>query len=266
MQTVRHKVQPHQLVGQGGGGEFCIAEHNGPLVAPADEQLRQVGQLVAAGGAQHVLGDPGLAVQHRLHRDLGRVFLIQPADVHHLAADGGAEHRKALAGLHRVNDLAHILVKAHVQHFVRLVQHDVLHRAHVDGAVLHVVHQAARGGHHDLAAPLELVDLLLHVGAAVHAGNAHLGQKVAQVLQVLGDLLRQFPGGRQDHRLGRLAAAVHPLNDGDAESAGLAGAGGRLGDHVLPRQHHRNGLFLHLGHVGKAHALHRLQNFRAHAP
>ena len=45
------------------------------------------------------------------------------------------------------------------------------------------------------------VDLPLHIGPAVHAGNAHRRHKVGQILQVPGDLLGQLPSGGQNHRL-----------------------------------------------------------------
>lgn len=48
--------------------------------------------------------------------------------------------------------MPHILIKAHVQHLIGLVQHHLGHMGQIDAVVLIVVHQAARGGHHDLAA------------------------------------------------------------------------------------------------------------------
>ena len=48
-----------------------------------------------------------------------------------------------------------------------------------------------------------------------------------------------------------------PLHQGDAEGAGLAGAGGGLGDNLPAGEHDGDGLFLDLRHLGKAHILHR---------
>ena len=62
--------------------------------------------------------------------------------------------------LHCVDDLLDILVEAHVQHLVGLVQHDGLHVGNIDGVVAIVVHQAAGGGDYDLAARFQLALLL----------------------------------------------------------------------------------------------------------
>ena len=61
-----------------------------------------------------------------------------------------------------VDDVLDVLVKAHVQHLVGLVQHDGLDVGDIDGVVAVVVHQAARRGNDDLAAGFELALLLVH--------------------------------------------------------------------------------------------------------
>ena len=165
---------------------------------------------------------------------------------------------RGLAVPHQVDDMPHVLVKAHVQHLVGLVQNDLGHMAQVDAAVLVVVHQAAGGGHHDLAALGQAAGLLVHIGAAVHAGHLDRRHKVRQVLHVAGDLLGQLPGGGQDHRLGHPFFRPDVLGHRDAEGAGLAGAGGGLGDHVPAFHHQRDHFFLDLGHFFKAHPLHGL--------
>ena len=118
-----------------------------------------------------------------------------------------------------------------------------------------MVHQAARCGHHDLTACLQLALLFVQPGAAVDADDLDVGQKLRQILQVLGDLLGQFPGGAQHHGLGFQAGRVDLGKNGDAEGHRLAGAGGSLGDHIVAAHHQRNGFFLDFGHFGKAHGL-----------
>ena len=101
VQAVHREAQTGQLVRQRRRIEFGIAEDHDPLVALPNDDLGQVRQLVAAGGLQHILSDLGLALLFGLDSDLLGVLLIHPADVHHLAADGGREHGEGLAGLHQ---------------------------------------------------------------------------------------------------------------------------------------------------------------------
>ena len=201
VQAVHREAQPCQLVSQSGSVELGIAEHHHTLVVLTNDDLCKVGKLVAAGGLQHILDDLGLAFFLGLDGDLLGVVLVQPADVHYLAADGGREHGEGLAGLHHFNDMPHILIEAHVQHFVGLVQHDLGHMGDINGMVLVVVHQTARRCHHDLAALGKALCLLFHVGTAVHAGHLHFGHEIGQLFQLLRDLLGQLPGGGHDHGL-----------------------------------------------------------------
>ena len=97
--------------------------------------------------------------------------------------------------LHQVDDVLDVLVEAHVQHLVGLIQHDGLDVGHINGVVAVVIHQAARRGNNDLAALFELTLLLVHARAAVDADDFDGRQKLRQVLQVLGDLLGQLTRG-----------------------------------------------------------------------
>ena len=124
--------------------------------------------------------------------------------------------------------------EAHIQHPVGLVQHHGLDLIQPDGAALHVVHQAAGGGHHDLGLFLELGDLLFDgLSAVEHHGPDPL-LEFTQVPQLLHDLDGQLPGGGQHQALDGVRRRVHVLYHGDAEGKGLAGAGRGLGDHVPP--------------------------------
>ena len=154
--------------------------------------------------------------------------------------------------------MAHVLIKAHVQHLVRFVQHHLHDAGQVDVVVPVMVHQPAGGRHHDLAALRQTAGLLFHIGAPVDAGHLHAGHKVGQILHIPRDLLGQLPGGGQDHRLGLFLVRPDLFGHRDPKGTGLAGAGGRLGDHVPARHHQGDHLFLDLGHFIKAHPLHCL--------
>ena len=191
VEAVHREAEAGQLVGQRGRIELGITEDHDPLVTLADDDLGQVGELVAAGGLQHVLGDLGLALLLGLDGDLLGVVLVQPADVHDLAADGGREHGQVFAGLHQLDDVADILIEAHVQHLVGFVQHDLGDVGEVDAVVFVMVHQAAGGGDHDLAPLCKASGLLFHVGATVNAGDCNARHKGREGGQLVGDLLGQ---------------------------------------------------------------------------
>ena len=195
VQAVHIEVQPGKLVGQHPRVVLGVAEDHDPLVALVNDDLRGVGQLVTARGQQLVLGNFRAGILDGLDADLGGVVLVEPTDVQHLAADGRREHRQALAVLHQVDDVLDVLVKAHVQHLVGLVQHDGFDVGDINGVVAVVVHQAARRGNDDLAAGFELALLLVHARAAIDADDFDVRQKLRQILQVLGDLLGQLPRG-----------------------------------------------------------------------
>jgi len=141
--------------------------------------------------------------------------------------------------------------EADVQHAVCLVKHHILDLVEHRVLGLDVVQQAARRGHQHLDTFFQLDGLGLHVHAAKHHGAAQLGVLGVQ-RNLLGDLVGQFPRGQQHqgaHRVagGGCGAALvleQTLQQRQRKRCGLAGA--RLGcaHHVLPGEHHRNGLRL----------------------
>ena len=97
-----------------------------------------------------------------------------------------------------------------------------------------MVHEAAGGGHHDLGALFEKGNLLVDGLAAVEAGHPDAGKEGAQLAQLVLNLQGQLPGGCQNEAGDVGALGVGVLHHGDAEGEGFAGAGGGLGDDVLP--------------------------------
>ena len=183
-----------------------------------------------------------------------------------------AEKAQVLPVLHLVQELRHVVDEAHVQHPVRLVQDGGAGAVDAHRAALHVVLEAAGGGHHNLGTLLERVDLPADGLSAVEADHADAGLELGKVPHFRGDLHSQLPGGGQDHRLDPVGVDVDMLDDGDAEGEGLAGARGGLGGHVLPVQHGRDapgldgGGYLVVLFFQRAHDLRReAQRVEAHA-
>ena len=130
--------------------------------------------------------------------------------------------------------------EAHVQHAVSLVQHHGLNRIHLHGAALHMVAEAAGGGHHNLRTLFEGVNLLADGLSAVEADAAHAGLESGDIPQLTGDLNGKLPGRSQNDRLYRFILRVNMLHNGDAVCKGFSRPGGSFCDDVLPGHHGRN--------------------------
>jgi hypothetical protein len=168
-----------------------------------------------------------------------------------LVGEGRGEQQVlALLGQQR-EDALDVADEAHVEHAVGFVQHQRLHGREVERALLHVVEQAAGRGDQDVERAREAVDLRLHAHTAEDHGRLHrrvLAVDAHGFLDLRGELAR----GREDQhadaaaRLGvaRGDLVREPLQDGQHESGGLAGAGLRSGEQVAAAEHGGNGVFL----------------------
>ena len=175
----------------------------------------------------------------RLDRHLDRVVQVFRGEL----ADGGRHsgreqrHLLVLGGLSQ--DPFDVLGEAHVEHFVGLVEHQIVEVGEVESALLEVVDDAARRPDDDLRAALESSELRAVGGAAVD--GQHVDRQVSTVTtERLGDLQRQLAGGRQHQRLGGLVGGVDLGQDRGGERGGLAGAGLRETDDVRTGHHRRN--------------------------
>eukprot|EP00955_Chlamydomonas_euryale_P087087 364268-Chlamydomonas_euryale.AAC.9 len=108
---------------------------------------------------------------------------------------GAEEQRLALVG-HVAQDLLHVLLKAHVEHLIGLVQDGVAHGAQPQVAALDEVDHAARRAHHDVDTARQVLDLPADRGTAIHRHNLELG---ADPLELARDLVGQLTRGREHH-------------------------------------------------------------------
>ena len=240
-------------------------EHLVPI-AVANELGKQILLLLAADRV-NLLRDGvcrGVAASHLDQRRLVQQSIGQGLD---LVAEGGAEQQALLPGRQQRQHLADVVDEAHVQHAVGLVEHEDLHLAQVQRALLVVVEEASRRGHQDVDALAEPVDLGLHADATEHD---HAGQR--QVLAVgahaLFDLRGEFAGGRQNQRangdaalgVAHRAGSGQPVQHRQREAGGLARAGLGSGHEVTPLQDGRNRLGLDRGRVLVALLAHGAQD------
>ena len=204
----------------------------------------------------HAMGDRG---RHAVRP--GNLDLL--GFVHELRGqrlDLGRERRREQQGLatcrQRREHALHLRQEAHVEHAVGFVEDEPFDRGQVDGALLHVVEQAPRGGDDDVDAAAQGVDLRTHADAAedrrrfradVLAVGAHA------VLHLGGEFARR--GEDQGARLARRdgaarGAQVQVFEQGQGEGSGLAGAGLRARHDVAAGEHDRDGRRLHRRRLG----------------
>ena len=177
----------------------------------------------------HILGSLIAAAHHNL---LVVVQVVARYGLYLLAHGGREEQRVAVFG-HTGQYLVDALRESHVEHAVGFVEHHIVHSVEMGHATVHQVYQAARGGHDNLHALVQGVDLVHYRGAAVDGHDAHALHVAGKVFQVVGYLQAQLARGTQDDGLRHLAVHVYLLQEGDAEGGGLARACLRQGYHVV---------------------------------
>ena len=242
-----------QMCHQADSAVFGIAEYHAAAVFLPFQQVDERFNALPAAALDAVLGDAGFTFRYRLHHQLHRIQLVQPTNIHNLAGNGGGKHRHLLGARHPVQNPAHILIETHIQHFVRFIQHN--HFGAVDGniASAHMVHQAAGGGHYNLRILAKGVNLRLHGLPAVHRHNGKTGDIFAQLLQLLGNLQAELPGGAKDNPLHIAFFRLDTLYHRHTKSAGFPGAGGGLGNDLFAGQQFRDRFLLNFGHLSKTH-------------
>src|SRR5690242_20365143 len=89
--------------------------------------------------------------------------------------------------------------KSHVEHSIRLIEHENLERVHSRVVVLEVIEEATRRGDDDIYAGSQRVLLRPHADAAIdrRAGERGVDRELREMLL---DLRRQLAGGREDER------------------------------------------------------------------
>ena len=143
----------------------------------------------------------------------GAVHEVARQFAYRIGEGGGKEQGLALFGQH-LHDGADVVDKAHVEHAVGFVEHHDFHFIQSDIFLLHVIQQAAHGGHHDFAAGAQVGSLFVHIYAAKQHGVAQ-----RQVFDVGGgvlvDLVGQLAGGGEHQH-------AHRVHGGRGAGGGVA--------------------------------------------
>ena len=188
------------------------------LVAVAHFEINLVGQL-----GRHLLrGDPEqFAVAHVLFRQRDDPF-----------GHRGRKEQNASPVVRMGEDFFDILDEAHVQHFVGLVEDQVLEFPDVKRSPVQVVEYPARRSDDHVDALGQSAELLAHRSAAVDGRDRQLAAAV-QRQQFFGHLQRQLARRNKDQGLSRALERTEPFENRQAERGGLAGPGLGLRDDVV---------------------------------
>jgi hypothetical protein len=248
-----------ELVGDVGGGALGPAEDHRQAPALGLQDPGDGLDLVHRVRAERELldgGDGGAGVVRRGGPDVGRLVHVAAGEADDLARHGGREQHGLAARRQHGHDLLDVGQEAQVEHLVRLVQHQDADGGQVELVLPGQVEQPAGGADDHVDALLQRLDLRL-VGAAAVDGQDPDVADLARGLQVVGDLGAQLAGRHDDQRLRRggqlgggaatgvdVCGDAYPVDDGEPEAQGLAGAGLGLADDVVAAQGHREGHLL----------------------
>ena len=151
-------------------GEPCPAEHDGrPRMLHVENAVERGRLLVAA----HDIGDLAHARERARGALLGRDrhALRRPqvplGDFQDAGGQRRREQRRLARGRRALDDLLDIVGEPHVEHLVRLVEHEHADPVETQCRAADVIECPARGGDDDMRATIESAELLLHGRAAV---------------------------------------------------------------------------------------------------
>ncbi len=176
------------------------------------EDVIDVVDVVGVGRQPDVLGGGQVVVR----KALGLVG-DRGAEQQHLAILGGG-----------VEDLGDVLVEAHGEHLVRLVEAGHRRVRQIEVLAPDVVEDPAGRADDDLDPLRQLLLLRAHREPADEHGEVDV-LELGDPLALLADLLRQLPGRGEDDGLRLARACLGALDDRHTERCGLSGAG--LGAH-----------------------------------
>ncbi len=129
----------------------------------------------------------------------------QPGDAFGI---GGGEQQRLPLGRATLGDEHDVIVKAHVEHAVGLVEHQRVQRIERQAAALQVIHDAPRRADDDMRAVLQAVHLRPHGGAAAEREDLDVVGCARQTAQLLRHLVGQLARRAQHQRLHGEAARI----------------------------------------------------------
>ena len=130
-----------------------------------------------------------------------RVLQQPGGDTGHALVEGGGKEQRLPVRAAGADDGLDVLGEAHVEHAVRLIEHQHIDPAEIEPAALQVVDQPARRRYYNMNAFLNASDLHANGGATVNGNGPDAAIVFFKFIQVSSDLQTEFPGGAYDKRL-----------------------------------------------------------------
>ena len=230
------ELRPFQLHGELFDIMFLRAEDEGALQVARFEQPFHERYLLGFVDDEGVLFNTGRRFGDR-DIDLYRLMEDLTGQVADLCRHRGRKQQVLPFGRHKGNDLHDIIIEAHVQHTVGLVEDEVLEPLELDIAHVEMGDHPA-GRTNDYIGPprqgLLFGGKVAAITAAINGYRTDI-RKIRQPFHVLCDLDGQFPRG-DDHQCvdGIIGTGVQQLIDnGQQEGGRFTGAGLRGGNNIL---------------------------------
>ena len=152
-----------------------------------------------------------------------------------------------------------IINKAHIQHFVGLVQYQEFDMVQTDSAAVDMVNQASRSADNNLHIVAQRTNLAFNRLAAVNRQRTHAAG-AADFANLFRNLNSQLTGRSHNQRLDMLEVG-NCLHQRNTEGSGLAGTGLCLADNVVTFEHQGNSSGLNRRRLFEAHVSQGSYNF-----
>ena len=176
------------------------------------------------------------------------IVKIVGSDGLYLLTHRGGEKQGITVGRYASQNFVYTPRKAHIEHFVGLVEHHVFHCVKFGYTAFHQVDEAARRSYDYLRPAFQASDLAFNTGTAVDSNDLQTVDIAGIIFQVTRDLQAQLAGRAEDDGLRVVLCRVYLLQHGQAIGRRLAGTGLRQGDDVVARTEQIGNHFFLYGH------------------
>ena len=221
--------------------KLCIAKDHDSVINVRVQEIEQVICFLILFGGDDVLRDLRPVGLGGFDGNLYRIVLILPGDRQDILVGSGREKNQLPIRRCRLDDLRYILDKAHVQHFIRFIQHHCVDRGKRNISTLHMIQQAAGRRYDNLRTALQRCNLPGDRLAAIDNRDSYTLDIFCQACQFLSDLQGQFAGWSQDDFLHTAVLQLDVFQHRNAKGACLAGARRSNGVDVRAGHHQGDG-------------------------